>query len=149
MSRPRGLWLLLLALVILGAGGIYGGVAMLRDPSGAALGMDSVLTSFPVRDYFLPGTFLLVVMGAVPFALAHGLLTRPGYKWSAGVRRITGHHGSWLGTLALMAVLTVWLAAQAYWIGFRWPVQWAVAGLGALIVVLALLPSVRRYLRVR
>jgi len=64
-------------LVFLAAGGLYGGVAMLLDPSGGALQMTEVLPSLPVPDFKLPGLFLLVVMGAAPLLLVYGLLARP------------------------------------------------------------------------
>jgi hypothetical protein len=45
-------------------------------------------------------------------------------------------------------VLAVWLVVQAFLIGFRWPIQYVTAANGLAILLLALLPAVRRrYLR--
>jgi hypothetical protein len=66
MGRPIALGFLVFFQLFLAAGGTYGGISMLLDPSGGALERNDVLPSLPVPDYTLPGLFLLVVMGAVP-----------------------------------------------------------------------------------
>jgi hypothetical protein len=84
MNRPATLWILLFWLLLLAFGGLYGGIAMLLDPSGGSLQMTEVLPLLPVRDYFLPGLFLLGVMGIFPLILVYGLWFRP-----KGHRRIS------------------------------------------------------------
>jgi hypothetical protein len=144
MKRPIALWFLAFFLVFLAAGGLYGGVAMLVDPSGGVLQMGEVLPALPVSDYTLPGLFLAVVMGVVPLALTYGLLVRPGWAWAEPLSRAGRHHWAWTGTLVLGAVLAVWLAAQGLLIGFRWPIQYVTAVNGLAIVLLTLVPAVRR-----
>lgn len=144
MKRPLALWCLVVLLVFLAAGGPFGGVAMLLDPSGASLQMTEVLASLPVPDYTLPGLFLLVVMGVAPLALTYGLLVRPAWRWAEPLSRGGRHHWAWTGTLALGAVLAVWLLVQGFMIGFRWPIQFVTAANGLGIVVVALVPGVRR-----
>jgi hypothetical protein len=65
MKRPLPLWILLLWLVFLAFGGLYGGIAMLIDPSGDAMGVDVLLPLLPVPDFILPGLFLIFGMGLV------------------------------------------------------------------------------------
>lgn len=144
MRRSGWVWPLLVLLVVLAFGGLYGGVAMLLDPSGRALGMEGILPLLPVRGFVLPGLFLLLVMGVAPIGLAYGLLRRPALAVMAPVERLTGHHWAWSATIALVAVLAVWLAIQGVLIGFRWPIQFVTAANGGAILVLALLPPVRR-----
>ena len=43
MKRPITVWLLVFSLVFLALGGLYGGIAMLSDPSGNLLQMSEVL----------------------------------------------------------------------------------------------------------
>ena len=131
MKRPFTLWLLLFYLLFLAFGGLYGGLAMLLDPSGHALQMDGILPLLPVADYHLPGLFLLVVMGLGPIGLVYGLLTHRRWAWS--------------GTLALGAVLAIWLMVQGIVIGFQWPIQYVTAVNGLLIIGLALTPVVRNF----
>jgi hypothetical protein len=106
--------------------------------------MDVVLPQLPVTDFVWPGVFLLTVMGLAPIVLAYGLVARPAWGRAAALSRWSGHHWAWTGTLALGLVLGVWLAVQGWMIGFVWPIQFVTAGNGAAIVLLALLPVVRR-----
>jgi hypothetical protein len=144
VRRSGWVWPLLALLLFLAFGGLYGGVAMLLDPSGHSLGMDDVLALLPIGDFVLPGLFLLLVMGVAPLGVAYGLLLRPAVAAAAPLERLTGHHWAWTGTIVLAAVLAVWLTVQGFWIGFQWPIQFVTAANGAAILVLALLPAVRR-----
>jgi len=66
MKRPFALYWLCFFLLFLAFGGLYGGLAMLLDPSGAALDMAGILPPLPVPSFVLPGLFLLVVMALTP-----------------------------------------------------------------------------------
>jgi hypothetical protein len=135
---------LIVSLLFLAFGGLYGGASMLLDPSGAALGMDVVLPLLPVATFVLPGLFLIVVMGLFPIVLAYGLVARPAWPGADAVARRFGHHWAWCGTLGLGLALGAWLALQAALIGFAWPIQYVTAGNAVAIVGLALVPHVRR-----
>jgi hypothetical protein len=143
MGRRIALWALVASVLFLALGGLYGGLSMLRDPSGVSLGLDGVLPRLPFDTYVLPGLFLVVVMGLLPLALAYGLLARPTWRWAVAIARLTGHHWAWTGAFVLGAVLVLWLAVQAWMIGFAWPIQFVTAGNAVAIVVFALLPAVR------
>jgi hypothetical protein len=145
MRRPLTLWPLLFLLVFLGLGGLYGGIAMLIDPTGGLLQLTEVLPLLPVTDYLLPGLFLLFVMGLAPLVLTYGLLARPNWTWVEILFRWSGHHWAWTGTLALSVTLAVWLVVQGLLIGFKWPIQYITAIDGFLILLLALAPGVRKY----
>ena len=118
---------------------------MLIDPTGGSLQLTEVLPLLPVRGYTLPGLFLLIVMGIVPLVLTYGLLARPDWTWAAKLSRWSGHHWLWTGTLALGLTLIIWLIIQGLLIGFRWPIQYITAVDGLLIILIALMPSVRRF----
>jgi hypothetical protein len=145
MKRPFALWLLIFFLVFLALGGLYGGIAMLTDPSGNSLQMAEILPLLPVPNYTLPGLFLLFVMGLAPLFLTYALLARPNWKWAESLFCWSNHHWSWTGTVALGVVLVIWLVVEGVLIGFEWPIQYVTAVNGILILLLALLPSVRRY----
>jgi hypothetical protein len=146
MKRPPSFWLLLATLLFLALGGLYGGGAMLADPSGGALGMEGVLPDLPVQDFVAPGWFLLLAMGAGPLLLIYALVARPGAPWAAAVARRTGHHWSWAATLGLAVLLAGWLALQGLLMGFRWPIQYVTAATAIAIAACALGPGVRRAL---
>jgi hypothetical protein len=145
MRCPLTLWPLLFLLVFLGLGGLYGGIAMLIDPTGGLLQLTEVLPLLPVSDYLLPGLFLLVVMGLAPLFLTYALLARPSWTWAQTRSRRSGHYWAWTGTLALGVIVLVWLAVQGLLIGFEWTIQYITAIDGFLIVLLALVPGVRKF----
>lgn len=122
MKRGFTVWLLVAALLFLAAGGFYGGISMLLDPSGRGLQMDEIL----------------------PLILCYGLLARPEWDWAHQLAGWSGHHWAWSGAVGLALVLLAWLSYQAFLIGFRWPIQYVTAANGLVILILALAPGVRR-----
>jgi len=147
MKRPLPLWILILWLVFLAFGGLYGGIAMLLDPSGASMGVDVLLPLLPVADFILPGLFLLFGMGLFPLALVFGLLVRPNWAWADALTRWSGHTWAWTGTLFLGFILLLWLAVQALLIGFTTGIQYVVVVNGLALLGFALWLSVRRLYR--
>jgi len=145
MKRPFTLWLLVFSLIFLALGGLYGGIAMLTDPSGGSLQMTEVLPLLPVPDYTLPGLFLLFMMGLTPLFLTYGLLARPNWAWTTPISRWNNHHWSWTGTVALGLILALWLIVEGVMIGFHWPIQYVTAVNGILILALTLVPSVTKF----
>ena len=143
MNRPLVLWLLIFSLLFLALGGLYGGIAMLTDPTGHSLQLNEMLPLLPVPDYILPGLFLLFVMGLAPLIFIYGLLTLPNWTWANTLSRWSGHYWAWTGTLALSILLAIWLGVQGLLIGFKWPIQYITAVNGLLIFLLAFMPSIR------
>lgn len=136
VRRPFAFYLLLFFLLFLAFGGLYGGIAMLLDPSGQTLAMGDLLPLLPVSSFVLPGLFLLVVMGVAPIFLVYAMLV-----WPKG----NGRYRAWISTIALSLVLAIWLAVQGLLIGFQWPIQYVTAVNGLVILLLALTPGVRQY----
>jgi len=145
MRRPLTLWPLLVLLLFLGLGGLYGGFAMLTDPTGGSLQLTEVLPLLPVSNYILPGLFLAVVMGVAPLFLAYGLLARPVWNRLRRLSRWSGHHWAWTGTVAFGVTLALWLLVQARLIGFEWAIQYITAINGLLILLLVLTPGLRQF----
>jgi hypothetical protein len=144
MKHSLILWLLIFALLFLALGGLYGGIAMLADPTGRSLQVNEILPLLPVTDFIFPGLFLLFVMGLGPLILIYGLLARPNWNWADKLSRWSGHYWSWTGTLVLGLLLAGWLGVQGLLIGFKWPIQYVTAVNGFLIILLALAPGIRK-----
>jgi hypothetical protein len=138
------LWSLIFTLILLILGGLYGGIAMLADPSGSSLGLDGVIDQLPVSDYVLPGLFVGTAFGLVPILLGYALIMR--LQWSLFDRlfRWCKHYWAWTSCLLLAGTIAVWLTYEGLLIGM-YPITNFTALLGFLILVLSLLPSVRRY----
>ena len=141
---PFILGLLVFSLIFLALGGLYGGIAMLLDPTGSMLKMTEILPLLHVPNYTLPGLFLFFVMGLIPLFLTYGLLYRPNWSWCEILFCWSGYHWAWTGTLALGMMLVIWLIIQGFLIGFKWPIQYVTAIDGFLIILLLLMPKARR-----
>jgi hypothetical protein len=143
--KPFMLWVLAILLLFLAFGGFYGGILMLVDPTGEDLQMDEILPLLPVPDFILPGIFLILIMGAIPLILAYGIIYRSEWGWVENLTGWSGHHWAWTATLAIGFLLILWLAFQSLFIGFRWPIQFITLINAIMIILVALLPTVRRY----
>lgn len=147
MKRPLIVWGLVILLVFLGGGGLYGGVAMLLDPSGKLLGMDSILPSLLVPNYILPGLFLITVMGLLPILLSIGLIVKPVCPLLERLTKRSKYHWAWTGTVSVGIILLVWLVIQTALIGLRVSIQFITLANGILILLTVLLPSLKEHYR--
>jgi len=145
MKRPIALWILVFWLIFLALGGLYGGIAMLLDPSGGLLQMTEVISLLPVSNYFLPGLFLLFIMGILPLFLIYGLLVRPNWSWLDSFFRQTNYYWAWTGTVIFGVILAIWLIIEGVLIGFKWAIQYVTAVNGLFILFFVLFPSVRKF----
>lgn len=103
--------------LVVGAGGVAGGLAMITDPSGHTIGMSAgMLSHSPFTNFFVPGIFLL---------LLHGLGNLLGATLSFFQLDRAGVVG-----IALGIALLIWLIAQVYWIGLNHFLQPLFFGIG-------------------
>jgi len=118
---------------------------MLADPSsGGYLDFEELLPQLPVSNFILPGLFLLFFMGLFPLLLVYGLIARPTWPWMDRVSRWSGHYWAWTGTILLSIGIAIWLGYEGWLVGW-WPITIITAVQGVLILLLALVPSVRRF----
>jgi hypothetical protein len=104
---------------------------MLLDPSGSALGLPpGLLDHLPIDSFFLPGLFLIAVMGCIPFVLAFGLWKRA--RWA------------WMGTLVQGVVLVLWICFQILLWGAPVTIQIIYLIWGLVLLLLAWLPGTRK-----
>jgi len=95
--------------VFIGLGGVYGGMGLVSEPSGANLGLSlESLSESPFSDYLIPGIVLFVVIGV----------------------------GSLAGGVAF---LVMWIVAQVWWIGLTFWLQPLFFGIGVVELLLGLL----------
>jgi len=144
MRRPLTLWPLVFCLLFLAFGGLYGGIAMLTDPTGGSLSLSEALPLLPVPNYILPGIFLLVVMGIFPLLLAVALIVRHNWPSIDSLFQWSKHYWAWTLTLVLVAITAIWLAYEGWLIGF-FPITNVTAVVGLLILLFALTPGVRKF----
>lgn len=130
----------------LSVGGFFGGISFVLDPTGAGLGAKlSWLEQTPVNDFLLPGLFLLGMYGVGTSVLMAGLLWRLTPAPLRPLERWIGFHWPWAGTMALGAVLIAWILYEFAIFPDRIALQPILIGVGALMVAIPLLPSMRRF----
>jgi hypothetical protein len=85
-------------------GAIPAGYAYVKDPSGAGLGVTvELLANSPLKDFLIPGLFLLIVNGFCQLGAAmFSIMNKP----------VAGKIALFLGF-----VLMVWIVIQVVWIG--------------------------------
>lgn len=146
MAKPMGVILMVLCLLFIGVGGVYGGVAFITEPSGALLGMTpDFLRPLPLDSFFLPGLFLFVVMGILPLILTVVLWQRTAWLWGQGFQYLTHEHWTWSATALFSYLLLGWLLFEVILFGFGAPIQWIMALVAVVLYALCHLPSVRTY----
>lgn len=145
--RPFSVWLLIACLLFLVLGAFIGGIGFLRDTSGAALGMDlSYIKGSIFPNYLVPGLFLLFVLGIFPLMVVWALLSRPNWKWAADNNPVKNIHWAWTAAVLVGLLLILFEIIEAVVLGgFVFFLQQLMFAVGIVIVLLALLPGVRRY----
>jgi hypothetical protein len=149
-SRGAGLTITLISLlVLLALAALGGGLSMIMDPSGAALGLDENVEYLPLfDDYLVPGVLLIILQGLVPLLLAFGLTTGFRVPLLGWAERLSGYRWPLIGTNLLGGGVVAWIVVQ-FW-AFPAPAvaQFVILAIGVAIVVLAAMPSVRERYRI-
>ena len=131
-NRPFVIWVLLACLVFLSIGGLVGAGPFVTDPSGAIMGMNvGMLKPLPLRDFMLPGLFLLVVYSLGSMVAVYGIWMRR--RWA------------WYATCGISLVLLGWLAGEMLILQLFAPITTICMFDGIAMLGLCVLPSVRQY----
>ena len=133
-TRPLSVYLLMGTILLQGLSGVVGGIGLVSDPTGSNVQIPvSWLEGSPFNNYLIPGLILLSVLGVFPLIVLYGLWARLSWSWTAAM-------------LVGMA-LVIWILVEILIIGYhpKPPLQLIYGLLGIGILVLVLLPSLRRY----
>lgn len=134
-SKSYGLYVLMGLILFQGISGLFGGIALVADPTGDYLYMPvSMLGGSPFEDFLVPGIILLSVLGIFPSVVFFGLWKRR--RWA------------WMGSLLVSAALIIWIGVEIWMVGYHPepPLQLAYGALGSILMILTFLPSVRNNL---
>ena len=143
--RPSAVSALIFLQIFLGLNGLAGGLAFVLAPDGHLLQMPfSHLRNTPFSSFLIPGLLLLLFLGVYPLAVAYSLWKRPAWRWPDALNPFKLTHWSWAASMAAGVIAMIWIVVQIQWIpvGF---LHVFIFGWGILILVVTLLPSVRRY----
>ena len=149
-GRPVPILLIIALEFILAILGFFSGISFLQDPSGGTHGMDtSILVTTPISDFTPVGLFFVVCYGILPSLAIYGLWKLPRWRWTDAFNKWTKKNWAWTATVLTGIILIVWIAVEVALIGS--PIglprflQVAMAGIGGILIALAMLPRVRTY----
>lgn len=130
--KPISLYFLMGCILFQGVSGLFGGTALVIDPTGELLRMPiSMLEGSPFENFLIPGLILLTILGVFPMVVFYGLWKQS--NWS------------WMGALMVSVALIIWIGVEIWMIGYHPepPLQFIYGLLGLILLTLTLLPSVR------
>ena len=147
--KPLAWFLMIGCMIFLSIMALPVGFTMITQPANMPIGMPMEwLSTTPFKDYFIPGLILFTVIGLFPLVILYGLVRRPNWAWLNGLESRLHEHWSWIASIVYGIAVMIWIVVQVYWMGLSHPLQPIVFLLGLVILISALLPSMRRYYRI-
>lgn len=132
IKSGKSFYILMALILFQGLSGVFGGGALILDPSGSLLQMPiSMLESSPFETFLVPGIILFLVLGIFPLIVFSGLWRRTSWAWS--------------GALLVSIALILWISVEIALVGYHSdpPLQFIYGTLGLFLLVLTLFPPVR------
>ena len=145
-QRPATVWALIVLHVLLGVGAVVSGGMLLAAPDGHLMQMPlSMLEFSPFSSFLIPGLILFTLLGIYPLCVAYGLWKRPGWRWPDLVNPFKGIHWSWAGSLAAGVIGVIWIVVEVIMLRSFVFLQILYLVWGIVLILLTLLPEVRRH----
>lgn len=131
-KRPIIFYVLLILLFFQSASGLYGGAALISDPTGHVLSLPTtLLEGTPFQNFLIPGIILFTVLGIVPLIVFVG-------SWQQKM-------WAWPGAMLVSIALIIWIGVQIAMIGYESepPLQLIYGIVGIALLILTQLPGIR------
>jgi hypothetical protein len=131
-SKSYSLYFLMLFMGFQAISGLFGGLALVIDPSGELLKMPlSMLAGSPFDTFLIPGMILFTILGIFPTIVFYGLWKMTSWAWK--------------GSLMVSAALIIWIGVEIWMVGYHAepPLQLVYGLLGLILLGLVLMPTVR------
>lgn len=144
--RPAAVWASIVLHVLLGVGAVASGGVLMAAPDGRLMQMPlSMLEHSPFSNFLIPGAILFTLLGVYPLCVAYGLWKRPGWRWPDAINPFKGIHWSWAGSLAAGVIVVIWIVVEVIMLRAFEFLHALYLVWGIVLVVLTLLPEVRRH----
>lgn len=132
--------------LFLAVGAFYGGLALVIEPRGSLLKMDTeIFHNMVFSNFLVPGIILLVVFGIFPVFIAYCLLKKPRLRLFEKLNLITDHYFAWTFSIYIGVGLIIWINVQLLMIESSSLLQSIYSFYGVLIICVSLLPGVRKH----
>ncbi len=143
--RPFSAWILIGLLAFLGINAVVAGGLFIIAPDGHLIQMPlSNLDGSPFSNFLIPGVLLFLFVGVYSLVIAGGLWKLLPWQWPNRINPFKRFHWSWAGSLAAGLILIIWILVQIQWVQFGM-LHIICLAWGTLILMVGLLPGVRRY----
>jgi hypothetical protein len=137
---------LLFLLGFLGVGALGGGFVLMVSPSGKLLGglPTTMLQNSPFPDFFVPGMILFTLLGLGPCLLVLALIKKPSSRFLQFLNVFRDMHWAWGFTVYTAFALIIWIQVElVYAQSVHW-LQTAYMLYSIPVLIMALLPAVRK-----
>lgn len=142
---PVSVIALTVQLVLVAAGALQGGIAMVTDPE-SPMGISlEHLAATPFDDYFWPGMFLLGVALAAVITIP-GLLLEWKWDWAWRIESAIGYEWPWVSVMAIGILLFSFELIGLVFGQLPFVVHMLLLALSLNMIGLALTDSARKYL---
>jgi hypothetical protein len=149
MRKPISWYVLVVLFFFLSLGALFGGWSLMTDPSGGSiqLPLDYIHTSTsPFNDYLIPGLILFLFNGIFPLFIIYGFVKRPNISFLQRIIPFKKTHWAWTLSGILGVGLVLWIVFEIIITQMYYPpLQLPFAGLGMIIILLTLMPKVKKY----
>ena len=146
--RPFTALVLIILLLVMGAGALISGPMLFLAPDGRLMQWTvEQLEGTPFTDYLVPGIILFLLVGVLPVFTGIGLIKKPAWRWPEALNVCKGFHWSWTGAWASGVIMLIWIITETALLGYVSFLQPLVAAWGIGIIILTMLPGVRRNYR--
>jgi hypothetical protein len=147
-KRPLAAWILIVLLFFLGIGGVISGALLFMSPNGDLIGMSTfLLQGSPFPNFLIPGIILFLFVGVYQIFTGYGLLTRTPWNGPDVINPCRGYHWAWTASWGAGVIMLIWIVTETVLLGYVSALQPVITIWGIVLIVLTLLPSVRRYYR--
>lgn len=110
-------WLLAMMHGILGIGALAGGIMLIIDPTGDAIGLpNTLLEHSPFANFLIPGILLLLILGVLPMIIGISLIRHIRSGICEKFNLFPDRYWGWTFSLYTGFALLIWIMAQVYWI---------------------------------
>lgn len=135
-DNPFSLYLIMALILFQGLSGLFGGFALIADPTGAILNMPvTLLEGSPFNTFLIPGFILFMILGVFPVVVFYGLWMKADWAWT--------------GALFVSTALITWIGVEILVVGYHDepPLQLIYGLVGLILLGMVMLPSVKQTLR--
>lgn len=145
MKKPILIYPLILLILFVSIGALFGGFSLISDPSGSSLKLpENYLKDSFFKDYFIPGIILFSVLGVIPLILIYGIFMKNSLNFLNKFRVYKDLLWQWNFLVYYGFGLIIWINVQIMFVPY-FILQPIISLIGVLIIVLTFFNSIREY----